>query len=73
MAPKYWMGTVPTQCDVTRQPIKDKFYDAAVGGRGGRWANMCPEAFRHYGCELGTGKGQEYTKQPDGRWLKTGG
>lgn len=69
---KYWAGSVPA-CDTCDTPIVDKFYDAKT--EMGPWANMCPSCFTlgpGLG-RLGTGLGQEYTKQPDGRFGKTGG
>jgi hypothetical protein len=42
---------------------------------------MCPACWARLeqawglqpGFSLGTGRGQQYTKQADGKWLKTGG
>ncbi len=70
-AAKYWMGPAPTKCDVSGADITDRFIDGKI--LGGPWANMCPAVHQMAGCGLGTGRGQEYTKQSDGRWLKTGG
>ena len=70
---KYWLGPVPQVCDVCSEAIKDRFFDAATTF--GPWANMCLSCFTlgpGYG-KLGTGLGQEYVKQSDGRWLKIGG
>ena len=70
---KCWMGPAPQKCDTCENKITDKFYDAKTSY--GPWGNMCPSCF-YMGPglgELGTGFGQEYTKQKDGRWLKTGG
>ncbi|RPH74004.1 hypothetical protein EHM76_04350 [bacterium] len=40
----------------------------------GPWANMTEESWKTYGIGLlGTGCGQKYEKQPDGRWLKVEG
>lgn len=70
--PKYWMGTAPTVCDFNRlHPIGEKFIDGKTTN--GPWANMCLNCARVNGVGLGMGRGQEYTKQADGRWLKTGG
>jgi hypothetical protein len=46
-------------------------YDASIGG--GPWGNICKKCFKAFGCKLGTGYGQEYKLQSDGRWLKVGG
>lgn len=73
--PKYWMGDIPTVCDLDQNhPITTKFIDGKTSH--GPWGNMCPECHKRFGFGLGTGKGQEYTKtEVDGvtRWLKTGG
>lgn len=47
-------------------------YDACIGITG-PWGNLCAECFRGNGCRLGTGRGQKYEKQADGRWIKVGG
>jgi hypothetical protein len=69
-AMKFWNGDPPARCDVDQKPITTVFVDAAT--RQG-WGILCPGCHKTHGCGLGTGKGQEYTKQPDGRWRKTGG
>lgn len=71
---KFWMGPAPVKCDTCSTPITGKFYDAKTLFAGG-WGCLCPS------CQilgpglnkLGPGYGQEYTKQPDGRFKKTGG
>ena len=68
----FWMGPVPEHCDITYVPITDKFIDG-VSHAMHAWAIMHPDAHKEFGDGLGTGKGQEYTKQADGRWLKTAG
>lgn len=73
MTEKYWMSEIPAKCDTCDTPIKNKFYDAKT--EMGPWANMCPSCF---GLgpgigKLGQGFGQEYTKQSDGKFIKTGG
>lgn len=74
----YWLSPVPGFCETCDGPIHKKFYDAATkrpDGRSGPWACMCPTCFTlgpGFG-KLGQGLGQEYTQQPDGKWLKTGG
>ena len=68
-----WMSPAPTNCDTCDTKITTKFYDAKTDI--GPWANMCPSC-HNLGPglgRLGTGLGQEYTKQPDGKFLKTGG
>ncbi len=73
---KYWIGDAPTECDLKGSfPGKHDVSKVFVDGRmqGGSWANMCPECHKSLGVGLGTGHGQEYTKQEDGKWLKTRG
>jgi hypothetical protein len=71
--PRYWLGEAPIDCQTCPEKIDDCFYDAKTDY--GPWAFMCPACF-HLGpglSRVGVGLGQEYTKQEDGRWLKTGG
>jgi hypothetical protein len=68
-----WMGPAPTNCDTCGTKITNKFYDAKT--EMGPWGCMCPSC-QNLGPglgKLGTGFGQEYTKQKDGKWLKTAG
>jgi hypothetical protein len=69
----YWMGTLPETCDTCGTPIIDIFYDAKT--KFGPWGCMCPtcQTLGPGLNKLGTGLGQEYKKQADGRWLKTAG
>lgn len=68
--PTYWTGTIK-QFDDFGYPIIDKFIDGKTFR--GPWAIMTPHAHDQWGRGLGTGKGQLYEKQEDGRWLKTQG
>lgn len=71
---QHWLGTLDENCQVCEQPYVEKMYDAALRLRNRQtWANCCAGCFESFGKGLGTGRGQEYTKQEDGRWLKTGG
>jgi hypothetical protein len=72
MTKKYWTGETPTHCDLTGIEIKNCFVDGRVAGKSG-WAFMSPEGHAAYGVGLGTGLGQKYQRQPDGRWLKVEG
>lgn len=68
-----WCGLVPTKCDTCGTPITDTFYDAATSH--GPWACMCPSCFTlgpGFG-KLGPGFGQQYEKQSDLKFKKTGG
>lgn len=70
---KYWAGDPPRKCDTCSTPIDKIFYDAKT--QMGPWGFMCPSC-QKLGPgfdKLGLGWGQEYTKQPDGKWMKTGG
>lgn len=69
----YWMGTPPDKCDTCATKIDKVFYDAKT--QYGPWGFMCPSCQKlGPGLDkLGTGLGQEYTKQEDGRWKKTAG
>jgi len=53
-------------------PYKDIMIDGRT--KMGPWANMTPESWKTHGIGLlGTGYGQMYKKQDDGRWLKIQG
>lgn len=69
----YWLSPPPEKCDTCDGPIGRVFYDAKT--RMGPWGCLCATCFTlgpGLG-KLGTGLGQEYKKQADGKWLKTGG
>lgn len=69
----FWTGKAPTHCDTCGAGITKTFYDAATAF--GPFGFMCPTC-HHLGPglgRLGVGKGQEYTQQADGKWLKTAG
>jgi hypothetical protein len=71
MTEKYWTGDVGTEDDFG-VPIANEFVDGRT--RRGPWAIMSLLSWRHAGVgRLGTGYGQRYRKQPDGRWLKVEG
>jgi hypothetical protein len=67
---QYWLSPVPAGCDVCKGPFNGVMYDAKVGGP---WGNICDPCFKEHKCSLGTGYGQKYEKQDDGKWLKTAG
>jgi hypothetical protein len=69
--PRYWLGSTPTQCQVCTGDYQGKMVDGAL--HTGQWALMCGQCHRNMGRGLGMGRGQKYTRQADGRWLKTGG
>jgi len=68
--PRYWSGTVNSE-DAFGEPITNEFVDGATVM--GPWAMMSPASFKRMGRGVGTGKGQRYKKQEDGRWLKVEG
>lgn len=67
--PIFWHVPVG-KCDLCDTPLHDVMYDSNT--RHG-WGNVCGECFENYGQGLGTGRGQRYEKQTNGRWLKTDG
>lgn len=67
---RYWVGDVD-DCNLCNKRIDAEFVDGAT--RMGPWAIMCKPCARKHGVGVGMGRGQVYTKQADGRWLKTGG
>jgi hypothetical protein len=69
---RYWLGTVD-EFDSFNRLICDEFIDGRVHGDL-VWAIFTPDSWKHFGCKrLGTGYGQRYRKQADGRWLKVEG
>jgi len=68
---KYWAGDVGDKDDYGRL-ITDEFIDGRTVW--GPWAIMSPLSWREEGVrKFGTGCGQRYRKQHDGRWLKVEG
>lgn len=61
----------PLTCDTCEKELEHVMYDAATVF--GSWANLCQTCYVRYGTGLGTGKGQRYSKQDNGQWVKTGG
>lgn len=70
MPATYWLSPVNATDDFGAE-IDDTIYDGATTM--GPWALMAPKSFRRYGRGVGTGVGQRYNKQPDGKWLKVEG
>ena len=68
---KFWMGEPPTKCDICKCKIGGQFVDGVT--RFGPWGNMCLFCHTHDGRGLGTGRGQHYQRQRDGRWKKVAG
>lgn len=67
----YWQGTPPSTCQIMGEPITDTFVDGAL--QGGSWGILCDKCHKTFGVGLGKGRGQKYTKQTNGKWLKTEG
>jgi hypothetical protein len=68
---KYWAGD-PGKKDAFGLTIGNTFIDGKTTS--GPWAIMTPLSWQFHGIRrLGTGYGQRYEKQPDGRWLKVEG
>lgn len=69
--PRYWTGHVDENDDFGH-PIISIMYDGMT--RMGPWATMSETSWRQHGVgKLGTGYGQKYERQPDGKWLKVAG
>ncbi len=71
--PLYWCGHIGLADDFGRV-YGTIMYDAKT--RHGPWANMSQESWElegGTGGRLGTGFGQKYELQEDGRWLKVEG
>lgn len=64
---KFWYGSDIADCQVCKEPITTTFVDGATPMG---WAILCPACHKTHGHGLGTGKGQQYVKLDDGRWLK---
>lgn len=67
----YWTGMLKEVDD-----YGDRYKGVMIDGKTmeGPWANMTERSWRGHGCgRLGTGFGQKYKKQADGRWLKIEG
>jgi hypothetical protein len=67
---KIWLGD--RMCNTCLKRITGKLFDARIT-RGGTWATLCEPCFKRSGAGLGTGRGQEYTEQKNGQFVKTGG
>lgn len=66
----YWAGPLDPECQISKIPFGNVMYDARTPLG---WANICQETFDAYECKLGTGYGQKYELQIDGRWKKVAG
>jgi len=66
----YWHGFIDT-CDICRGGITTQFVDGKT--MYGPWGILCLSCHKEKGLGLGTGRGQRYVLQEDGRWLKVEG
>jgi hypothetical protein len=73
MASKHWIGIAPPGCDLCARDHQGHFYDAATANGRGPWAIMCPRCFKRQGGKLGTGLGQEYKLNGEGKHEKVAG
>ncbi len=64
-----WMGE--TKCDVCHHECGKELYDAKT--KFGGWATLCQSCYIAMGVGIGTGLGQKYEKQPDGKYVKVKG
>jgi len=61
----------PKECDICKRPIENEFVDGKT--LFGPWANMCMTCHLINGVGLGTGKGQHYQKDENGKFVKISG
>jgi hypothetical protein len=66
----YWSGTEPHNCQICHDPFRGVMIDASIRGR---WGLVCETCHKKYGNGLGVGRGQKYTQDKSGRWIKTAG
>ena len=67
----FWQGSEPTTCDCCNKAIAGSFIDGKTIY--GPWAVMDTGCHKKLGMGLGIGKGQQYDRQQDGRWMKVEG
>jgi len=71
MAKLYWGGSNPTCCDICHQQFETQMVDGKTDQ--GPWGLLCVHCHESHGVGLGTGRGQLYELQAEGRWLKIDG
>lgn len=59
-------------CDLCQEPCGTEVNDAAVRPYG-QWAWCCARCFKLKAYGYGIGRGQQWKRQEDGRWVKTSG
>lgn len=66
---RYWMSPVE-EFDSFGRLIDGEFIDGRVAGSLS-WGIFTPDSWKHFGCgKLGTGYGQRYVRDAEGRWPK---
>jgi hypothetical protein len=70
----FWQGAAD-KCEFCEKPIAQEVGTKIVDGRtrDGPWALMDMACHKLHGVGTGTGHGQVYQRQTDGRWLKIEG
>ena len=70
MPEKIFFSGVVDACDVCGRPLADEpgFGDVALHGANGPWGLLCLPCCAADGVRWGWGAGQQYMRQPDGRW-----
>ena len=67
-------GSSPQACDLCGRDLTVRKYYLNARHRGKLlWSNMCSQCFLGVGEGIGWGKGQLFSRQPDGKWLQVGG
>lgn len=70
--PVEWLGSI--ECDYCHKKGEELAYLYDAKTTDGPWATMCSWCFKeHNASGLGTGRGQCYKRQDDGRYLKIQG
>lgn len=69
-APVYFAGPVD-RCDLCQRPLADEpgFGDVELPDAGGAWGVLCLPCCAAAQVVWGWGSGQEYGREPGGRWL----
>lgn len=70
--PTTWVSEIG-ECDLCKKDLETEgtFVDGQMAS--GPWAKMCRQCHGYVGIGLGPGKGQKFTRQPDGAWVKDEG
>jgi hypothetical protein len=63
-----WVGGDPSICEICKRSVEGTFVDGKTTM--GPWATMCVPCHKKWGVGIGTGRGQKYERQADGKWSK---